>query len=612
MCGIVGYIGGKEAQPMLLAGLKRLEYRGYDSSGIALILPHKKNIGIRKAPGKISVLEKLVTNKPLCGEVGIAHTRWATHGAPTQANAHPHHDCSGQIAVVHNGIIENYEALKIQLIKEGHIFRSQTDTEVIVHLIEKFYKNIPLEEAVSLALKLLVGSFAIGVICVNEPNKLVGARLGSPLIIGVGKGENFLASDVPAVLGFTKEVVFLDENEVVVLDKDHFRISNLQGKTVFKATTHINWDIDQAEKSGFDHFMLKEINEQPRILENLINARLQKKTGKIFFQEQNIPETKLKDIKNIFIVACGTAYHAGMVAKYVLESLCQIPAQIDVSSEFRYRDLLIGPETLVIAISQSGETADTLAGIREAKRRGCSIISICNVLGSTLTRESDGVIYIHAGPEIGVASTKAYTAQLTALYLLSFYLAQIRGVLSSVRVNRLLIELRKVPGYQSEILKQQQKIASLARKHSHLGSFLYLGRNVNYPSALEGALKLKEISYIPAEGYAAGEMKHGPIALIDEYRAVVCIAPASKVYEKIVSNIQEIRSRSGKIIAIATVGDQEIKELTREVIYIPKIEEIFSPLLVVLPLQLMAYHIAVKRGCDVDQPRNLAKSVTVE
>ncbi|MCX5698384.1 MAG: glutamine--fructose-6-phosphate transaminase (isomerizing) [Candidatus Omnitrophica bacterium] len=612
MCGIVGYIGAQEAQPILLTGLKRLEYRGYDSSGIALISPKKNSIGIRKAPGKISALEKLVKNKPLSGVVGIAHTRWATHGAPTQANAHPHHDCAGQIAVVHNGIIENYEALKIQLIKEGHIFRSQTDTEVIVHLIEKFYKNIPLEEAVSMALKLLVGSFAIGVISTNEPNKLVGARLGSPLIIGVGKGENFLASDVPAVLGFTKEVVFLDENEIVVLDKDHFKISNLEGKTVFKATTHISWDIDQAEKSGFDHFMLKEINEQPEILENLINSRIHKKTGKIFFQEQNIPETKLQDIKNIFIVACGTAYHAGIVAKYALESLCQVPAQIDVSSEFRYRDLLIGPETLVIAISQSGETADTLAGVREAKRRGCSVISICNVLGSTLTRESDGVIYIHAGPEIGVASTKAYTAQLTALYLFAFYLAQIKGVLSSARINKLLTQLRKVPQYQTEILKEQKRIAVLARKHSHLGSFLYLGRNVNYPSALEGALKLKEISYIPAEGYAAGEMKHGPIALIDEYRAVVCIAPVSKVYEKMVSNIQEIRSRKGKIIAIATAGDQEIKELTREVIYIPKIEEIFSPLLVVLPLQLMAYHIAVKRGCDVDQPRNLAKSVTVE
>jgi len=498
------------------------------------------------------------------------------------------------------------------LIKEGHIFRSQTDTEVIVHLIEKFYKNIPLEEAVSLALKLLVGSFAVGVVSAEEPNKLVGARLGSPLIIGVGKGENFLASDVPAILGFTKEVVFLDDNELVVLDKDHYKISDLDRKTVFKDVTHISWDIDQAEKSGFDHFMLKEINEQPKILENLINSRWHKKTGKIFFQEQNINEATLKDIKNIFIVACGTAYHAGMVAKYVLESFCQVPAQIDVSSEFRYRDLLIGPETLVIAISQSGETADTLAGIREAKRHGCSVISICNVLGSTLTRESDGVIYIHAGPEIGVASTKAYTAQLTALYLFAFYLAQIKGVLSSAKINKLLVELRKVPEFQSEILKQQQKIATLARKHSHLGSFLYLGRNVNYPSALEGALKLKEISYIPAEGYAAGEMKHGPIALIDEYRAVVCIAPCSKVYEKMISNIQEIRSRKGKIIAIASVGDQEIKELTREVIYIPKIEEIFSPLLVVLPLQLMAYHIAVKRGCDVDQPRNLAKSVTVE
>jgi glutamine---fructose-6-phosphate transaminase (isomerizing) len=612
VCGIVGYIGDKEAQSVLLAGLKRLEYRGYDSSGIALILPNKKNLGIRKSPGKISVLERLVKNKPLCGKVGIAHTRWATHGAPTQVNAHPHQDCAGKIAVVHNGIIENFETLKLQLIKEGHVFRSQTDTEVIVHLIEKFYKNVLLEEAVASALKLLVGSFAIGVISASEPNKLVGARLGSPLIIGVGEGENFLASDVPAVLGFTKEVVFLDENEIVVLDQNHFKISTLEGKTVVRETVHINWDIDQAEKSGFDHFMLKEINEQPGILENLINSRIHPQSGQIFFREQNIPESQLQNIKNIFIVACGTAYHAGMVAKYVLETLCQVSVQIDVSSEFRYRDLLIGPETLVVAISQSGETADTLAGVREAKRRGSSVISICNVLGSTLTRESDGVIYIHAGPEIGVASTKAYTAQLTALYLFAFYLAQIKGILSCAKINKLLMELRKIPGYQSQILKQQKKIAVLARKHSHLGSFLYLGRNLNYPSALEGALKLKEISYIPAEGYAAGEMKHGPIALIDEYRAVVCIAPASKVYDKMISNIQEIRSRKGKIIAIATVGDREIKELTREVIYIPKTEELFSPLLVVLPLQLMAYHIAVKRGCDVDQPRNLAKSVTVE
>ena len=612
MCGIVGYIGAREAQPILLAGLKRLEYRGYDSSGIALILSKNNRLAIRKAPGKINALEKLVKSSPLSGMTGIAHTRWATHGAPTQVNAHPHQDCAGQIAIVHNGIIENYEALKMQLIKEGHVFRSQTDTEVIIHLVEKFYKNIPLEQAVCRALKLLIGSFAIGVVSAKEPNKLVGARLGSPLIVGVGKGENFLASDVPAVLGFTKEVIFLDENEIVTLDQDNFKVSNLDGKTVFKKITHINWDIAQAEKSGFDHFMLKEINEQPKILENLINSRINKETGKIFFEEQNIPETKLKDIQEIFIVACGTAYHAGMVGKYTLEMLCGIPTQIDVSSEFRYRDLLIGPQTLVIAISQSGETADTLAGIREAKRHGASVIAICNVLGSTLTRESEGVIYTHAGPEIGVASTKAYTAQLTALYLFAFYLAEIRGILPAARIKKLLDQLRQIPSHQIEILKRQKKIAALARKHSHLGSFLYLGRNINYPSALEGALKLKEISYIPAEGYAAGEMKHGPIALIDEYRAVVCIAPSSKVYEKMVSNIQEIRSRKGKIIAIATEGDQEVRELTREVIYIPLTDEIFSPLLVVLPLQLLAYHIAVKRGCDVDQPRNLAKSVTVE
>ncbi|MFA5092400.1 MAG: glutamine--fructose-6-phosphate transaminase (isomerizing) [Candidatus Omnitrophota bacterium] len=612
MCGIVGYIGEKEAQPILLAGLKRLEYRGYDSSGIALILPKKSSVGIRKSPGKISALEKLVKSKPLSGVVGIAHTRWATHGAPTQANAHPHPDCSGQIAVVHNGIIENFEALKLQLIKDGHTFVSQTDTEVIVHLIEKFYVNVSLEEAVAKALKLLIGSFAIGVISAKEPNKLIGARFGSPLIVGVGKGENFLASDVPAILGFTKEVIFLDENEIVVLDKDNYKVSNLDGKTVFKDIVHINWDIAQAEKGGYDHFMLKEINEQPQILKNLIYSRIHKETGKIFFEEQNIAEEKLKEIQKIFIVACGTAYHAGMVAKYTLESICGVATQIDVSSEFRYRDLLIGPETLVIAISQSGETADTLAGIREAKRLGSMVLSVCNVLGSTLTRESDGIIYTHAGPEIGVASTKAYTAQLTALYLFALYLAQIKGTVSATKIKKLIEELRKVPEHQIEILKLQKSIATLARKHSHLGSFLYLGRNVNYPSALEGALKLKEISYIPAEGYAAGEMKHGPIALIDEYRAVVCIAPLSKVYEKMISNIQEIRSRKGKIIAIATDGDKEIKELTNEVIYVPKIEEMFSPLLVVLPLQLLAYHIAVKRGCDVDQPRNLAKSVTVE
>lgn len=611
MCGIVGYIGNREAQPILLNGLKRLEYRGYDSSGMALILSNKYSISVRKIPGKINALEKLLKARPLSGSVGIAHTRWATHGAPTQANAHPHHDCTGELAIVHNGIIENFESLKSGLIKEGHKFTSQTDTEVIVHLVEKFYKTHSLEDALRQALKQLTGSYAIAVISKKEPDKIIGARSGSPLIIGVGKEENFLASDVPAVLESTKEVVFLDENEVAILTKEGFKVTDLYGKTVTKNITRINWDIAQAQKHGYRHFMLKEINEQPKIIENLLNLCIQK-DNKIIFAEQKISEERLMGIKNISIVACGTAYHAGLVGKYILESIDAIPISVDVSSEFRYRNLLVDKGTLIIAISQSGETADTLAGVREARKRGSPILSICNVLGSTLTRESDGIIYTHAGPEIGVASTKAYTAQLIALYLFALYFSGIRNTLTNGKRNKYIEELNKIPALQEKVLKNQDTIARAARRHSHFGSFLYLGRNINYPSALEGALKLKEISYIPAEGYAAGEMKHGPIALIDEYRGVVCIVPQSKIYEKMISNIQEIRSRHGKIIAIATEGDEAIKELTREVIYTPKIDEFFSPLLIALPLQLLAYHIAVKRGCDVDQPRNLAKSVTVE
>ena len=611
MCGIVGYIGERPAQEILLTGLKRLEYRGYDSSGMAIINTAKNKISIRKCSGKIRALENLLHKKSLQGFTGIAHTRWATHGEPNQVNAHPHLDCKGEIALVHNGIIENFEQLKSQLIKEGHLFRSQTDTEVIVHLIEKFYKQVSLEKAIRKTLKLLKGSFAIGVIAKREPHKLVAARCGSPLIVGLGKQENFLASDAPAILEYTKDIIFLEENEIAILGKSGVRLENMDGQIMKRQSVRINWDIEQAQKQGYKHFMLKEINEQPKIIENLLNLRIQK-DNRILFKEQNIAVEKLKNIKSIFIVACGTAYHAGLVGKYALESLCKIPTQIDVSSEFRYRDLLIDQDTLVLAISQSGETADTLAGVREAKKLGASVISICNVLGSSLTRESDGVIYVHAGPEIGVASTKAYTAQLCAIYLFAFYLAEVRNIIPQNKINKLIEELRGIPRKQGEILKEQDAIACISRRHSHFGSFLYLGRNINYPSALEGALKLKEISYIPAEGYAAGEMKHGPIALIDEYRAVVCIAPASKVYEKMVSNIQEIRSRRGKIIAIATQGDAHIKELTREVVYIPKCEELFSPLLVALPLQLLAYHISVKRACDVDQPRNLAKSVTVE
>lgn len=612
MCGIIGYIGEREAQTILLNGLKRLEYRGYDSSGMAIIQSKHNALSIRKSPGKISILEKLLKAKPLSGTIGIAHTRWATHGAPNQINAHPHSDCTGELVIVHNGIIENYEPLKSALIKEGHTFRSQTDTEVIVHLIEKFYKDISLEEAVCKALKLVVGSFAIGVISKKEPHKLVGARAGSPLIVGLGENENFIASDVPAILECTKDIIYLDENEIAILAKDDCKITNLDGAQLQKKPARIKWDIAMAQKQGYRHFMLKEINEQPQIIENLLNQRIQKDTNRIIFEEQNITEERLKTIKNIAIVACGTAYHAGVVGKYILESICAIPTTVEVSSEFRYRDLLIDKDTLVIAISQSGETADTLAGVREAKKHGAPILSICNVLGSTLTRESDGVIYTHAGPEIGVASTKAYTAQLIALYILAFYLSGIHNILSGEKIGKYLEGLRKIPHLQEEVLRGQNDIAGLARRHSHFGSFLFLGRNINYPSALEGALKLKEISYIPAEGYAAGEMKHGPIALIDEYRAVVCIAVESKIYEKMISNIQEIHSRQGKIIAISTEGDKTIKELTSEVIYIPKVDEFFSPLIVALPLQLLAYHIAVKRGCDVDQPRNLAKSVTVE
>jgi glucosamine--fructose-6-phosphate aminotransferase (isomerizing) len=613
MCGIIGYVGERQAQEILLNGLKRLEYRGYDSSGMALIVSAKKTPSVRKAPGKISALEKLLKTRPLSGTVGIAHTRWATHGAPNQVNAHPHTDCNNDIALVHNGIIENFESLKNTLIKEGHAFRSQTDTEVIVHLIEKFYRqDTTLEEAVRKALKLLTGSFAIGVISKREPDVLVGARLGSPLILGLGKNENFIASDVPAILEHTKEVIFLDDNEMVSLKKDRFSVTDLNGRVVSRKSTRVTWDIAQAQKQGYRHFMLKEINEQPAIIEGFLCSRIQKDAQQIVFTEQHIPIEKIKEIKNISIVACGTAYHAGLVGKYILESVCNMPTAVDVSSEFRYRNLLIDKDTLVIAISQSGETADTLAGVREAKRLGAPVLSICNVLGSTLTRESDGVIYTHAGPEIGVASTKAYTAQLAALYLFALSLAQAKNILPAAKISKYLEELQRIPKLQSQILKDQNKIATIARRHSHFGSFLFLGRNMNFPSALEGALKLKEISYIPAEGYAAGEMKHGPIALIDEYRAVVCIAPQSRIYEKMVSNIQEIHSRRGKLIAIATEGDHGIKELTPEVIYIPKIDEFFSPLIVALPLQLLAYHIAVKRGCDVDQPRNLAKSVTVE
>ncbi len=530
------------------------------------------------------------------------NSRWATHGEPNQVNAHPHLDCKGEIAIVHNGIIENYAQLKQELIKEGHKFSSQTDTEVIVHLIEKFSKNGNLEEAVRKALVKLEGSFAIGVISSREPDKLIGARLGSPLIVGLGKNENFLASDVPAILDATKDIIFLKENEIAVLTKNSCKMTDFNGKEIKKSTTKINWDITQAQKQGYKHFMLKEIFEQPAVLKRLLSAGL-----------KDIKNFKLpKKINHIVIVACGTAYHAGLVGKYIIESLVRLPVWVDFSSEFRYRQPLVDSHTLLIAVSQSGETADTLAAVREAKKKGAKIISICNVVGSSLTRESDKVFYTLAGPEIGVASTKAYTAQLVVFYLLGLELARTRKAISARAYRAALRALHRVPALQEKVLKSQKQLQAVAKRHHHFGSFLFLGRNINFPSALEGALKLKEISYIPAEGYAAGEMKHGPIALIDEYRAVVCIAVASPIYEKMASNIQEIKARSGKLIAIATEGDRQIRTHVPEVVFIPRIDEFYSPLLVALPLQMLAYFIAVARGCNVDQPRNLAKSVTVE
>lgn len=619
MCGIVGYIGNKEAQEILLKGLSRLEYRGYDSAGIAVVRGSK--IELDKKRGKLKTLIDDLKGNPIKGVLGIGHTRWATHGVPNEINAHPHLDCKKKIAVVHNGIIENYQELKKSLAKEGHRFLSETDTEVIPHLIEKFYKG-DLEAAVLKAIKLLKGTFAIAVIHKDEPDKLIGARADSPLIVGLGKGENFLASDAPAVIDYTKEVIFLENHEVVTLTRDGVTIKDFTGRKIHRKPSTIKWDISQAEKSGYAHFMLKEIFEQGDILAKIIDERVTRKG--ISFEELRISEKALKGFKKFAIVACGTAYHAGLTGKYMLEELTRTPCWVDTSSEFRYRDPMVDKDTLVIIVSQSGETADSLAALREAKAKGATVLGICNVLGSSIAREASGVIYTHAGPEIAVASTKAYTAQLAIFYLLTLYLAKLKKAVPDSRYNYLLSELKKVPGLVNELLAEYkpeyntlEAYAEGFRRYYHekqnKSTFLYLARNINYPNALEGALKLKEISYISAEGYPAGEMKHGPIALIDENPWVVCIAVQSRTYEKMLSNIQEIKARGGIVIAIATEGDREIiHHNVNYLIEIPKVEELFSPLLVVIPLQLLAYYVAREFGYDIDQPRNLAKSVTVE
>lgn len=619
MCGIIGYTGKKSALKILIGGLKRLEYRGYDSAGIAIL--EQRSIAFNKKPGKLHVLADELRRLPLEGNVGVGHVRWATHGIPNEINAHPHMDSSGKIAVVHNGIIENHQSLKRQLIKEGHKFLSETDTEVIPNLIAKYYKG-DLMEAVRRATKRLEGSYAICCIHASRPDVVIGARRDSPLIVGVGKGENFFASDAPAILNCTKDVIFLGNMEIAEISAASVKIINQNGKKISRNISHIEWDIKQAEKSGFKHFMLKEIFEQSDVVAKILKERLKK--GKVSFEELALPAKIFKDIKKIVIVACGTAYHASLTGKYMLEKLARIPVWVDTSSEFRYRSPLVGKDTLAVLISQSGETADTLAALREAKKRGAKTLAICNVLSSSIDRESDGVIYTHAGPEIAVASTKAYTAQLAVLYLLTIYIGRIRGVLSEKVKNKLLGELKKAPRLMQSLLNKfkgdKNKIANYAKafrkyylKMQHKSTFLYLARNINYPNALEGALKLKEISYISAEGYPAGEMKHGPIALIDENPWVVCIANKSKIYDKMLANIQEIKARGGIIIAIATEGDKEIAyQNINYIIEIPKIDEFFSTLLVAIPLQLLAYYVAREFDYDIDQPRNLAKSVTVE
>jgi len=607
MCGIVGYTGKREAKEILIKGLKNLEYRGYDSAGVAVLA--KNRLKVVKRKGKIKNLEELVSRTSFSGSLGIAHTRWATHGVPSDKNAHPHLDCKKRIAVVHNGIIENFEDLKKDLLRKGCKFSSDTDTEVISHLIERNYHQ-NLEEAVRRTALLLKGSFSLAVISRDEPDKLVGVRLDSPLIVGIKDGEKFLASDSSAFIENTRRVVYLKDREIAILTPDSVKVVDFQGRRVSLKEELLNFSKEEVKKCGFKHFMLKEILEQPKVLEKIISYYLKDKDFNL--KELTTFKDFFKKLQKINIVACGTAYHAGLVGKYLMEKFLKIPVEVDLGSEFRYKQPTIRKGDLLIAISQSGETADTLAGVRLAKKRGAKILSICNVLGSTLVRESDKVIYTLAGPEISVASTKAYSAQIMVLVILSLYLARLRKTLPKPLINSYLNLLRKVPSYQLKIVKSKDEIRKIAQKYLNFGAFLYLGRNINYPTALEGALKLKEISYIPAEGYPAGEMKHGPIALIDEYRAVVCVANNSSVYLKMLSNVEEIFARRGKIIILASEGDKQVKKYSRQIIYIPQIREELSPLITIIPLQLLAYYIAELKGYDVDKPRNLAKSVTVE
>jgi len=609
MCGIIGYIGEQEGSSLILDGLRRLEYRGYDSAGIAMVADGK--LAIARSQGKLRNLAQKITKSPLAGTIGIGHTRWATHGRPSEENAHPHTDCSGKLVVVHNGIIENYISLKKRL-QQKHRFASDTDTEVLVHLLEEKYRGDNLLEALQNILKEVKGSYAIVAMSADEPDKLVVARNGSPLVVGLGENENYVASDVPAFLLHTRSAIFLNDGETGQLDLDGFTLYDIDGAKKEAEVIRITWDPIQAEKEGYKHFMQKEIFEQPRVIADTLRGRLTLEGSGIHLEEIEMVDEIFRQTKRIAIIACGTSWHAGLTGKFLIEELCHLPVEVDYSSEFRYRSPLVDSQTLAIAITQSGETADTLAAVREAKSRGAHTLAICNVLGSTITRECDATIYTHAGPEIGVASTKAFISQLTVLYLIATFLGRKRGTLSDDKFRELSRALYQVPHQIDDLLKQDAHYIELSNLFYKCSDFLYLGRGLNYPIALEGALKLKEISYIHAEGYPAGEMKHGPIALIDETLPVVVIATDSRVREKIIGNIKEVNARGGTVLALVTEGDDELLELADEAIVVPRCHELLSPILNVVPLQLLAYHIAVRRGCDVDQPRNLAKSVTVE
>ncbi len=605
MCGIVGYIGQQEASEVILEGLKRLEYRGYDSSGIAVIRDQK--LSLLKKSGKLSRLADALKISPLKGTVGIGHTRWATHGKPSDENAHPHVDCTGDLVVVHNGIIENFLPLRESLLEKGHKFISETDTEILAHLIESHYKG-DLVGALRTALKEIKGAYAI-VVAHARHDQLVAVRTVSPLVVGIGEGENFLASDVPALLPYTRQMVFLQDGEMAILSHKKVEFTDLDGNPIHHKPTTVDWNPVQAEKGGYEHFMLKEIFEQPQVIQNTIGGRLMEEEGTTLLE---LNDDLLKGIDNIKVVACGTAYYAGLAGKYLLESIAKIPVEVNYASEYRYSDPIITPRTLVMGVSQSGETIDTLEGLREAKRKGAHTLGIINAKGSTMTREVDQVLYIHAGPEIGVASTKAYTAMLAAFALLSIHLGVLRGTLDKKRTLELMAELRTIPRKMEEALEEADNVYAVAKKFAHVRDFLYLGRGVNFPTAMEGALKLKEISYIHAEGYASGEMKHGPIALIDEKMPVVVIATESALKEKVVSNLQEVKARDGIIIAVVNKGDSSLDKLADYRLSVPVTTEALSPLLNIVPLQLLAYAISKHLGLDVDQPRNLAKSVTVE